>query len=305
MNPGYQTPASSSRPGPIDPDVSSCRCSRADGQAARPAGQLLAALRRRRASRCRPTTSAPSPSASASCSAPTRRAAVRRHHVQRHQRRHQQRQLRRRRPRQAGAPYEQIRVVADSVAKAALEAYKKIKHRDWVPLAMAEKEIELGVRLPTRRTSSGRRRSWPRRRSRCCKTLPEVYARETVLLAKYPPKVKVMLQALRIGDLGIAAIPCEVFVEIGLEIKKKSPLQADVHHRAGQRLQRLPADAGAAQAGRLRDLAGAVELPGGGRLAKITATLLDLLKEVATALIPVSREPIGERGPRARLSARG
>ena len=33
------------------------------------------------------------------------------------------------------------------------------------------------------------------------------------------------VQALRIGDLGIVAIPCEVFVEIGLEIKAKSPLK--------------------------------------------------------------------------------
>lgn len=31
------------------------------------------------------------------------------------------------------------------------------------------------------------------------------------------------LQAFRIGDMGIAAIPAEVFVEIGLEIKERSP----------------------------------------------------------------------------------
>ena len=37
--------------------------------------------------------------------------------------------------------------------------------------------------------------------------------------------MKVVLQALRIGDLGICAIPCEVFVEIGLELRKKSPLK--------------------------------------------------------------------------------
>ena len=36
-----------------------------------------------------------------------------------------------------------------SVAQAAFEAYKNIKHHDWVPLKMAQKEIELGVRLPT------------------------------------------------------------------------------------------------------------------------------------------------------------
>jgi hypothetical protein len=56
-------------------------------------------------------------------------------------------------------------------------------------------------------------------------TLPEVYARETVLLAKYPASVKALLQAIRVGDLGIVSSPCETFVEIGLEIKKKSPFK--------------------------------------------------------------------------------
>jgi hypothetical protein len=45
-------------------------------------------------------------------------------------------------------------------------------------------------------------------------------------MTKYPRTVKVKLQAFRVGELGIVAIPCEVFVEIGLEIKKKSPLKA-------------------------------------------------------------------------------
>jgi hypothetical protein len=56
-------------------------------------------------------------------------------------------------------------------------------------------------------------------------TLPEVYARETVLLAEYPAEVPVILQALRVGDLAIAAIPCEVFADIGLELKRRSPLR--------------------------------------------------------------------------------
>ena len=52
-----------------------------------------------------------------------------------------------------------------------------------------------------------------------------IYAREAVLLDAYPDKVPLKLQAHRIGGLTIAAIPCEVFVEIGLELKEKSPLQ--------------------------------------------------------------------------------
>ena len=44
---------------------------------------------------------------------------------------------------------EQARIVAESVSRAAFDEYKNIKHHDWVPLKMAQKEIELGVRLPS------------------------------------------------------------------------------------------------------------------------------------------------------------
>ena len=42
--------------------------------------------------------------------------------------------------------------------------------------------------------------------------------------AEWPETVTVMLQAVRIGGLGVAAIPFEVFTETGLEIKARSPL---------------------------------------------------------------------------------
>jgi len=40
-----------------------------------------------------------------------------------------------------------------------------------------------------------------------------------------PPTEDIILQALRIGDVGIVSIPCEVFAEIGLYIKDRSPLK--------------------------------------------------------------------------------
>ena len=43
----------------------------------------------------------------------------------------------------------------------------------------------------------------------------EVYAQSTVRLADYPSTVKIKLQALHIGQLGIVAIPCEVFAQMG------------------------------------------------------------------------------------------
>jgi hypothetical protein len=122
-------------------------------------------------------------------------------------------------------PGEQIRIVADSVANASLAACKTIKHHDWVVLATAQKEIELAVRRPSEEEVGRARDILDKANKKVLTTLPEVYARETLLMAKYPPTVKLILQAIRIGELGIVANPCETFVEIGLEIKQKSPLR--------------------------------------------------------------------------------
>lgn len=40
---------------------------------------------------------------------------------------------------------------------------------------------------------------------------------------RWPEKIDIVMQTLRIGELAIAAIPFETFAETGLEIKKKSP----------------------------------------------------------------------------------
>ncbi len=51
-----------------------------------------------------------------------------------------------------------------------------------------------------------------------------IYALESLALADFPATVPVKLQVLRIGALTVAAIPCEVFVEIGLALKSTKPL---------------------------------------------------------------------------------
>ncbi len=53
----------------------------------------------------------------------------------------------------------------------------------------------------------------------------KVYAQRVLQMHESPDEVSVVLQAFRIGELGICAIPFEVFVEIGLQIKAKSPFE--------------------------------------------------------------------------------
>jgi hypothetical protein len=121
--------------------------------------------------------------------------------------------------------YEQIKIVADSVARTAHAAYQQIEHRDRVTLAMREAEIELGVRLPGKDEVARAEGILAKAKGPVLKTLEEIYARETAFLAKFPAKVSCKLQAIRIGELGIVSSPCETFVQTGMDIKKRSPLK--------------------------------------------------------------------------------
>jgi hypothetical protein len=118
---------------------------------------------------------------------------------------------------------DRCRVVAEVVAKAAKKAYDTIQHRRDLSLAAVEEELEFKVRKPTNSDLNRARSILAKAQGRALKGVEEIYARELVLLADYPDTVMLKLQALRIGSLGIAAIPCEVFTEIGLAIKKGSP----------------------------------------------------------------------------------
>lgn len=122
-------------------------------------------------------------------------------------------------------PYEQMSFVAEVVASAAARAYDDIEYHDSLPLKMKEAEIELGVRRPSAEEATAAEMRLAAVTERPLKGLPLVYSRETVLLAKYPATVKVKLQALRIGSLGIASSPCETFTETGLALKRESPLK--------------------------------------------------------------------------------
>ncbi len=124
-----------------------------------------------------------------------------------------------------GKPGDRCRAVAETVAKAAKKAYDSIRHRRDVTLAVAEEELSLKVRKPTAADVARAKEILAKAQGRPLRGVEEVYARETVLLADYPDTVKLKLQAMRVGDLGIDAIPCEVFTETGLAIKKASPLK--------------------------------------------------------------------------------
>jgi neutral ceramidase len=116
--------------------------------------------------------------------------------------------------------------VAEDVSRAAYEAHRQIQYHNWAPLAMQQKLLKLNVRMPgAEEVARAKEYIAANLKERKPRTWAEVYARETVLLDRLPSTRELKLQAIRIGDFGIAAIPCEVYGQTGLEIKNRSPLK--------------------------------------------------------------------------------
>jgi len=124
-------------------------------------------------------------------------------------------------------PFEQIRIVAQKTADAAWFAWKKIDaHDSDVRLGMIQREITLKMRRPTAEQIERAKTIVAMKDEAELAKLPrlaEPYARRTLSLAAGPEALSIPLQTLRIGDLAVCAIPFETLVEIGLDLKKRSP----------------------------------------------------------------------------------
>jgi neutral ceramidase len=126
----------------------------------------------------------------------------------------------------APPPYQKMRQVADEIAREALKAYKKIKFHDWVPLGGQLQLVEIGVRHPTpeqldrARQIVARAGDPPKLNS-----TEQIYAERSLRMNEYPPTLPMPVQALRIGEVGIAGLPNEIFCETGLELKRRSPFK--------------------------------------------------------------------------------
>lgn len=112
---------------------------------------------------------------------------------------------------------------ADEVAAKAFEAYGKIAYRDDISLAMAETIMKFMRRVPDEARLQWAKDLKAKMTGPVPKSVPEVYACEAIALDD-DPRRELKLQALRIGEIGIAAIPNEVFALTGLKIKAMSPL---------------------------------------------------------------------------------
>lgn len=111
---------------------------------------------------------------------------------------------------------------AEELAQIAVDAYADIVFHSWVPLAMCTRTLRLSTRQPDAKRLAWAQDLVAKKGDRLSKTEPEVYACEQLWLKENPMR-DVTLQAVRVGDFGIAIWPCEVFALSGLQVKAQSP----------------------------------------------------------------------------------
>ncbi|MDD4102408.1 MAG: hypothetical protein PHU80_07220 [Kiritimatiellae bacterium] len=123
-------------------------------------------------------------------------------------------------------PYGKMRIVAEDVAQAVFAAYQKIEWREQIEIGASFEEITLAMRRPTPEHLEMAKGILAKMEpGKKATSLPEIYAERALMCSSFPPEWKFPMQAFRVGDVGITAIPCEVFSETGLDIKANSPLK--------------------------------------------------------------------------------
>jgi hypothetical protein len=122
-------------------------------------------------------------------------------------------------------PYTRIREVAKILADESARVLDGIRYSEEAELAASEEWLELGVRLPSDEEVRAARRVLASAGPGPFRDLPLVYARETVIMAEtYPRQERVPVQALRVGNTAVVAFAGEPFVELGLEVRRRSAL---------------------------------------------------------------------------------
>ena len=123
-------------------------------------------------------------------------------------------------------PYEKAREVAHLCAEKVMLAHQSLKWHDHVTLASVQRTLTFERRYPTKEEVAWAEAVEAKKIKPMSTSRYSTY--RTVLAyasPEMPPTIDVVVQTHRIGDLAVAAMPFEVFAEIGLELKQRSPIQ--------------------------------------------------------------------------------
>ena len=113
--------------------------------------------------------------------------------------------------------------VGEDTAQAAMDVWQNIQYFDWVPLGMVEKRIVVNNRVPTPEEIQAAKAHLAALPGGELKKINDIFAHHTATMDGWQKTSEIPLQAIRIGELGITALPGEMYGITGLEIKARSP----------------------------------------------------------------------------------
>lgn len=123
-------------------------------------------------------------------------------------------------------PYAKMELVADDIANGVAAAYRMVEFKEWVPLKAKTTQLNLRIR----KADAALLQNMEKIKKLDSADKPLFHPLERTYLDRvvihereFPDNISIVLQAFSIGDVGISAIPFEVFAETGLELKERNP----------------------------------------------------------------------------------
>lgn len=113
----------------------------------------------------------------------------------------------------------------DGLVDITAQALQEIQYSSNLPINMDQRTLTLSRRLPDADRLVWADNLLANMKGRRPKNRPEVYAEQARFIHENPTE-KLILQTLRIGDLGITTLPNEVYSITGLKLKARSPFDA-------------------------------------------------------------------------------
>lgn len=120
-------------------------------------------------------------------------------------------------------PYEQMHVVANSVAAEVYRAYQTLEFRDHAQLGARMSKLTLTCRKPDEAKLAWAQATLDKPEDQTTQR-DRTYAQRMFVLRDAPDTVDIWMQTVRVGDVGISAVPFETFAETGLRLKEECPL---------------------------------------------------------------------------------
>lgn len=114
-------------------------------------------------------------------------------------------------PQPRAKPFVRIQEVAGLVVDRILEAMPAVKYERSIPLAMAQQDLTLKVRKLTAEQVARAKQFVAEPDEKNLPPRAKPYAAWTLELAAHPGTEDILLQAVRVGDVGITSIPCKAF----------------------------------------------------------------------------------------------